>query len=111
MYPFGDQHGCASSLNPFRRDARGNYVCRWDDCRKVFEKKKMYMKHIYLIHEGGNEKQKLKKICDICGNLVTANNMKQHVRYKYGAKYQGCHGHPASRIVSCFLMTSSSWSR
>jgi hypothetical protein len=63
------------------RDARGNYVCRFDACQKVFEKKKMYMKHVYLVHEGGHEKQKLKKICDICGNLVTANNMKQHVRW------------------------------
>jgi hypothetical protein len=58
-------------------------VCRFDACQKVFEKKKMYMKHVYLVHEGGHEKQKLKKICDICGNLVTANNMKQHVRWVF----------------------------
>jgi len=62
------------------RDSSGNYVCRWDDCQGIFEKKKLYLKHIYLTHEGGTDKRKRKKICDICGNLITANNMKQHVR-------------------------------
>ena len=62
------------------RDEHGNYVCRWDECEKVFEKKKLYLKHIYLTHEGGSDKRKRKKICDICGNLIKANNMNQHVR-------------------------------
>ncbi|XP_023324506.1 zinc finger protein 37 [Eurytemora carolleeae] len=70
------------------RDEHGNYVCRWEECDKVFEKKKLYLKHIYLIHEGGSDKRKRKKICDICGNLITANNMKQHVRTVHTHKHE-----------------------
>ena len=65
---------------PFFRVDNGNYLCRFDDCDKTFERKKVYLKHIYLIHEGGNEKRKRKKVCEHCGALITANNMKQHVR-------------------------------
>jgi len=70
------------------RTEDGNYRCRWEDCQKLFEKKKLYLKHIYLTHEGGSDKRKRKKICDICGNLITANNMKQHVRTVHTHKHE-----------------------
>jgi len=58
----------------------GTYICRVEDCRRVFATKKCYLKHAYLIHEGGNEKRRQKKICDICGASISANGMNQHVR-------------------------------
>jgi len=70
------------------RADNGDYICRFDDCNKMFDKKKVYLKHIYLIHEGGNEKRKRKKVCEHCGALITANNMKQHVRTVHTHKHE-----------------------
>ena len=76
-----------SSILIFRAD-NGDYICRFDDCNKMFDRKKVYLKHIYLIHEGGNEKRKRKKVCEHCGALITANNMKQHVRTVHTHKHE-----------------------
>jgi len=65
----------------------GHFVCRYGECGKTFETKKTYLKHIFLTHEGGVDSKK-KKICDICGNLITANNMRQHVRTVHTHKDQ-----------------------
>lgn len=62
------------------KDSDGKYNCRYQQCQQLFHNKKSYLKHIFLTHEGGSNNNKRKKICDICGNLITANNMKQHVR-------------------------------
>eukprot|EP00090_Calanus_glacialis_P029222 TRINITY_DN4688_c0_g1_i1.p1 TRINITY_DN4688_c0_g1~~TRINITY_DN4688_c0_g1_i1.p1 ORF type:complete len:736 (-),score=154.11 TRINITY_DN4688_c0_g1_i1:308-2515(-) len=70
------------------RADNGDYICRFDDCNKMFDRKKVYLKHIYLIHEGGNEKRKRKKVCEHCGALITANNMKQHVRTVHTHKHE-----------------------
>ena len=29
----------------------GHFVCRYEECRKTFETKKIYLKHIFLTHE------------------------------------------------------------
>jgi hypothetical protein len=58
----------------------GGYQCEVPGCCRVFGKKRVLLKHVYLVHEGGNEKRKRRKVCEHCGALITANNMKQHVR-------------------------------
>ena len=80
----------------------GRYICQSRGCHKILADKRTYMKHLYLAHEGGNEKRKEKKvdqliknyrgvpevqtssqICEHCGALITANNMGQHVSLKH----------------------------
>ena len=80
----------------------GDYICQFATCKKVLTGKKAFAKHLYLVHEGGREKRRQKKvknyifwkhkqekglnlkyfwlqICEHCGVLITANNMRQHV--------------------------------
>ena len=46
----------------FRCNETGNYICQFPGCDKILSNKRVYMKHVYLAHEGGNEKRKQKKV-------------------------------------------------
>ena len=40
----------------------GDYICQFSTCNKVLSDKKAFAKHLYLVHEGGKEKRKQKKV-------------------------------------------------
>ena len=59
------------------------YEC--DDCFKSFTRKDHLRNHVITIHGEGN-----KKPCEICGSLISKNNMNAHIKTHQGTKDYQC---------------------